>query len=361
MVPRIPKLKVMLFNAENLFLLSDSKFEKEHLSLSEASWQKLSTSIYENKPLSKLKAIQKIIETINPDLILFCEVGGLESLRNFNTLFLSEQFSPALIEGNSDRNIDVGFLVRKNLGFYFDLISNKNRSLDFWYPHELEYNDHFEQNPELPLEISTNKLSKLIPSHRFSRDVVELRLFENDPKKPFLIFLLTHLKSRLDPQSIDPNGFSRRQAELNSLISIYEELENEFNFQVPIAVCGDFNGQAIREKPDQEFKALFEKTSLRDVCDLAQIPIENRATFYQVSRSNKSDGKQIDFAFLSPRLQAYLVKSSVQVYRYINHLGVPLDPPKSIDAKSNLPSDHYPLIFELENIPLRTKSSPFNS
>lgn len=347
MSPVITNLKVLLLNAENLFLLSDQKLTLDHLSLTEAAWQKLSTSIYDNKSLLKLRALAHIFKTENPDLILFCEVGGLESLKNFNHLFLNDAYSPALIEGNSDRHIDVGFLVRKEIGFYFDVISNKNRSLNFLYPHEIEYNRHH-QNSES---------AKLYTSHKFSRDVAELHFFEKDPNKPFLITLLTHLKSRLDPQFVDPNGFERRRAELGSLVEIYQELETKYKGQVPILVAGDFNGQATKQEPEPEFAELYSKTNLIDVCDLASLSKEQRATYFQVSRSNRAEGRQIDYCFLSPRLQAHLKPGSVRVHRYQDHKGLPLDPPTSLDAKSLLPSDHYPLIFELEQIPVISPSS----
>lgn len=342
MIPVISQMKVMVLNAENLFLLSDQKLTPEHVKLDQAQWNRLSTSIFENKPLIKLNAISKIILTEKPDLIMLCEVGGLESLQNFNELFLNNEYSPALIEGNSNRNIDVGFLLKKNQPFYFDIISNKNRPIQYLYPHE-------RQSLESGYPI---KGGKVTVSHKFSRDAVELHLFQRDRSQPFLIFVLTHLKSRLDPENIDPSGFERRQAELKTLMEIYQELEAKFKGQVPIAVAGDFNGNASATETDTEFKSLYETTKLRDVCDIAGLARDKAATFYQVGRSSKVDGKQLDYCFLSPLLAGYLDPSSVQVYRYVDHLGLPLDPPTTLDAKMNLPSDHYPLLFTLKNIPL---------
>lgn len=338
----LPSLKVLLLNAENLFLLSDQPISADHLKLDQIQWNRLSTSIYENKPLEKAKALGKLIVGENPDIVLLCEVGGLESLQNFNRLFLNEQYSPALIEGNSDRNIDVGFLVRKNIGFYFDIITNKNRPINYLYPHERQSNE------------TGYSIKKVVSgSHRFSRDVAELHLFRSDREKPFLIFLLTHLKSRLDPDGIDPNGFERRQAELHTLLEIYKELETKFAGQVPIAVAGDLNGNASRVATDPEFHEIYKSTQLKDVCELANLAAEHTPTFYQVGRSSKPEGKQLDYCFLSPSLAPYLDPTTVQVYRYKDHLGLPFDPPTTLEAKMQLPSDHYPVIFTLKNIPLR--------
>ena len=47
-------LKFMLLNAENLFLLFDKKPDASVLNQAdEAQWQKLSSSVYENKSLKK--------------------------------------------------------------------------------------------------------------------------------------------------------------------------------------------------------------------------------------------------------------------------------------------------------------------
>lgn len=332
-------LKFCLLNAENLFLMFDRTPGKEVLDLKEAQWQRLSTSIYENKPLKKTQEIANALKEIDADIIMLCEVGGFESLKNFNLLFMDDAYSPCLIEGNSERNIDVGFLIRKGLPFFFDLQSNKHRPINYLYPHERESLAHG----------YTVKGGKVTGSHKFSRDVAELRLFKQDKEKPFLIVLLAHLKSRLDPDRIDPNGFERRQAELRTMLEIYRELE-VVHPQLPVIMAGDFNGNASATNTDEEFKDLYSLTQLKDVLEVANLPQEHRATFYQVRNGARADGKQIDYAFLSPSLQGSLKVGSVQVFRYRDEFGSEHSIPRSLDAKLSLPSDHYPLVFEIENL-----------
>lgn len=318
-------LKILLLNAENLFLLFDQKPPEDVHLLDENQWQKLSTSVFDNKPLYKLIELKKLIETEKPDILMFCEVGGAESLSHFNHYFLNQQYSTALIEGNSDRHIDVGFLISKKLALYFDLQSNKNRPLQFSY------------EPEGP-------------SLKFSRDAAELRLFTTDKEKPFLIFLLTHLKSHLDPEKKDPQGQRRRTAELKTLIEIYLELEQSFP-KVPIVVAGDFNGNASKIGTDPEFSDLYQKTQLEDVLELAQVKPELRWTFYQVRMGGgRQEGKQLDYVFLNSQLKAHLKKPTCRVLRYKDEYGFDLDWPLTLEAKLRLPSDHYPLLFELEKI-----------
>lgn len=327
-------LKFCFINAENLFLLFDEIPTTDVLKLDETKWQRLSSSIYENKSLNKCRELARALKDINADVVMLCEVGGFESLKNFNDLFLDGTYSPILTEGNSDRNIDVGFLIRKNMPFYFDLQSNKHRPINYLYPHERD---------------SVSSVNTPATSHKFSRDVAELRLFKKDVEKPFLGILLTHLKSRLDPEGIDPKGYERRQAELLTLIDIYREFV-EKHPGTPSMVVGDFNGNAGLNNTDEEFKPLYEKTELKDVLEITGLSPENRATFYQVRSTSRTEGRQIDYCFMAPTLASHLKNNSAFVYRYKDEFGMDLGIPMTLDAKLKLPSDHYPIVFEIENL-----------
>jgi endonuclease/exonuclease/phosphatase family metal-dependent hydrolase len=332
------QLKFGLFNVENLFLLFDQEIPAHFQKLNEAQWQKLSNSVYENKTLVKCNSIAQIIKENDPDIMMLCEVGGSDSLHNFNKLFLDNKYNVALIEGNSDRNIDVGYLIKKDVSFFFDIASNKNRPLNFLYPHE--------------------KLSKKtgysIKGHSqfFSRDCVELRLFTQAKESPFMVLLLTHLKSRLDPERIDPGGTERRSAELRTAVDIYKELKNQHP-NTPIILSGDMNGFAGKPDTDPEFLPLYSETDLEDVLELACLSIDKRSTFYQIKNGAKAEGKQIDYCFISSHLKDKLVTQDVKVYRYKDEFGFAFDNPKTMDEKGRLASDHYPLFFTLENIEYR--------
>ncbi len=323
-------MKVCLWNVENLFILSDTGLTADHLKLDETQWQKLSVSLHPNKSLKKTFAIANILKELDADLVMLCEVGGQESLKNFNEHFLRDQnYATALIEGNSDRHIDVGFLIKKSLPCYFDLSTNKNRLIQFLYSHERHLGMEF--------------------SRKFSRDVAELKLFTKDRENPFLLVLLTHLKSHLDPEGIDFSGRERREAELKALVDIHLELLKKFP-KTPQMVCGDFNGFAGRPNTDKEFLDLHLRTQLVDVLDIAQVPLDKRFSHLQFRTNQKTDGKQIDFSFLTPDLSPLLKANSGKMYRFRDEYGFEQDLPQTLDAKFLLPSDHYPLIFELEKI-----------
>lgn len=181
---------------------------------------------------------------------------------------------------------------------------------------------------------------------------MELRLFKKSQDEPFLILLLTHLKSRLDKEHIDPNGFERRAAELKTMLEIFKELEQK-NPMVPIIVCGDMNGNAMSVNTDEEFKPIYSETQLKDSLELCSVEVEKRWTYVQVKATSRSEGRQIDYCFLNPSAAAWLKENSSQVYRYKDMFGFALDQPQSLDAKFQLPSDHYPLYFTLEKLPTK--------
>ena len=134
------------------------------------------------------------------------------------------------------------------------------------------------------------------------------------------------------------------------MVEIYQELYDKHP-KAPIIVAGDFNGNASLTNTDEEFRPLYEQTKLKDVLEWSNTPATARSTFYHVRSGLRADGRQIDFCFLPPELEPLLNKNATLVYRFKDERGLEIDVPHSIDAKLNLPSDHYPLVFEIDNLP----------
>lgn len=317
--------KIAQLNAENLFLFLDDATARDWRKMSEKEWQKLSTATTPNKSLIKTIWLADSLLSIDADLVCLNEVGGQESLNNFARLFLNDRYVPHLIEGNSDRGIDVGYLVRKGFPGRAELRTHKDRPLQFLYPHEVQ------REGEPPIK-----------THYFSRDCAEMRIFKEDSEQPALIVLLVHLKSKLDPDGIDPQGRGRRQAEMKTLVEIYLELRQEF-VGVPMIVTGDFNGTAARAHLAEEFQDLA-STDLESVVDLAGLEAEAAATQLQFLRGGQINGLQIDYIFISPELKAHLIPQQVEVFRYRSDLDVPLPLPKTLEQRIHMPSDHYPVV-----------------
>lgn len=318
--------RIAQLNAENLFLFLDDSADRDWRKMTEKEWQKLSKASVPNKSLLKTLWLADSLLAIDADLIFLCEVGGEESIKNFAHHFLKDAYTPHLIEGNSDRGIDIGYLVKKDFPYKVELRSYKDRPLKFHYPHEDE---------------ATRR------THYFSRDCAELRVYKEGSATPALVCLSVHLKSKLDPEGIDPEGKDRRAAELASLVEIYKEIRSEPG-QPPVLVAGDFNGCARRANIAPEFQALV-STDLESMQDILERDGPDAATQLQFNRSAQIQWLQIDYIFMSPELKTHLIPNGCEVFRYRSELNVALPLPTTLDQRLNLPSDHYPVVATFTN------------
>lgn len=322
--PEKNPLTLMQFNVENLFLFLDRYGGEDFDKIDEYKWQSFNSATVANKPLEKLKGLAQCIFDIAPDILMLNEVGGKESLQNFNHYFLHNSYDVQLIEGNSDRGIDVGYLVKKELGYKPILLTHKERPIDFHYAHEEPNKRRF----------------------YFSRDVLELRLFEPQGHSPALTFLLTHLKSKLDPHGLDPLGKGRREAELKALAKVYNEVQSELGDEAKIVVAGDMNGVASPLNTDSEFVSLYETTDLVESLEISAVSPNERFTQTQIFPGQAPEQFQIDYIFVSKAL-APLVKRAY-VYRFKDAWGEPLPAPTLLEQRAALPSDHYPVVAEID-------------
>jgi hypothetical protein len=335
------RIRLVEFNVENLFLYLDHYKGQDLATVTDKEWKSFSSSTIANKPLKQVRELTRVVTDLDPDILMLCEVGGVESLSNFSKLFLGDRYSPYLIEGNSDRGIDIGYLVKRSLPFTYDLVSHKHRSIDFLYPHERQ----------TQLTGFEHLRSAKIVSHKFSRDVLELRVFEGESSpEPVLILLLVHLKSQLDRDRIDPGGRDRRKAELEKLIKIRQEIVDEFEGRVPVVLSGDFNGSAMRPSPEPEFEAIYRESDLEDALEWAKQPNDERFTYMQLSNSRTRPGinKQLDYVFLPAALGRRVNVDETWVYRFKDEYGMTMMLPRNFNEKKFLASDHYPVVVTLD-------------
>lgn len=310
------KLKVVVLNAENLFVFMDRWNGVDLRLMTEPGWQLSNSGLLDNKPLVKLHDLARSIMALDADLILLTEVGGLTSLQNFNQYFLGNTYQCFLEEGNSDRGIDMGYLLRGN----WDTKIKSHR--DYPLPH-----------PKI---------------QRFSRDVLLLELsFEG---QVWFNVLLVHLKSKLNMRGEDFEGRTRRAIEVRALAQLVHEMDPK----IPLLLGGDFNGIAQLKDPEPEFLPLYHLAGLKDVAEVASVPDEERFSYIHF-RSGTRILQQLDYLFLNSLAQAMVIANSVVFPRYQDSQGNPLPVPKTFDQKKYLPSDHFPLYaeFDLGQHPLR--------
>lgn len=316
----------MVLNAQDLFLFMDLYNGEEVLNLTEPEWQKMGISLKGNKSLEKCKELAKCITDNEADIVMVCEVGGPESLEHFAKHILKGEYVSYSLPSNSDRGIDLGYLVKRNLPFKFNLKSHKDRLLR----------------------------SKIY--HYFSRDVLELAIGDDDEVK--MVLLLTHLKSKLDMKKEDYEGRSRRQVEMRGVLDLFLELKDKY--QCPIFIGGDFNGNATEVDTEQEFEQIYHLTDLKDICSWEQIPIQERVSYFHFNRSGNRISQQLDYLFVPAQWSSLLVPGSVTFPHYKNLSGMPLPLPDGHEKKAILPSDHLPLLAKFRLPPKNTgKRWPF--
>jgi endonuclease/exonuclease/phosphatase family metal-dependent hydrolase len=309
-------LKICEYNVENLFI-SMEYYEGDDLrTLSEERWANAALPQLKDrqKPLKRVWGVAEAIRDIDPDIVLLVEVGGLESLENFNHYFLDGTYDAHFVAGNARRGIDLAFLVRKGLELKADTRSNR----------------------DFPIEV-TGWTGKHV--EHFSRDVAELRLAEANGQLR-LILLLTHLKSQISTED-DIRGKDTRTAEAFALSELYRRRSIE-HAGVPILVGGDLNAEigSLELEP-------IRHTDLLDFQDLLETPREERITLVHFDYSGSPAPLVFDYLFVSPGLANRIVREESYVYRYKNFYGVPDPLPENRPQRWLMPSDHYPLVLTL--------------
>lgn len=331
----------MTYNVQDLFLQTAYQIDPEHTeTLSDSHWALLAEPDQELKPLSKLKAIARVIRDEDPDCVCLSEVGGASALNDFNQIFLAGDYLPFITPGSSQRGIENAFLLKKGLPMTASVVSHRDWPIAFKYLHEedpaayavtaliAEYHDL--GHPE---------------DRRLSRDMPVLHLYHRQGRC-CLSVVAVHLKSGFDPHGFDPGGEKQRAAEVQALIAIYARLRQERGAEHPVVVAGDFNGNASREGTAPEFLPIYAETDLEDALYLAGLPRYERLT-HVTFFGRKTTARQLDYVLLSKSLHGRIVPGGSYVHRYAEG-GNALMEPFSFRDRDLLPSDHYPVLCTLD-------------
>ena len=239
-----PSLRIATFNAENFYMLIDRDYSQEAFeSLSNVEYLGMNTSIFNpNKDLGKIADIAGIILAEDFDFVALCEVGGMESLANFNHYYLDDRYECHLHEENSKRGIFVGALVRKGK---FTRVRARNMEGDF------------------------------------SRNLLRVSLWAGAVEMQFFV---VHLKSLLGQDL----GIEKRIREVEEITALVRHRN--------CVVLGDFNGILIRGEQQFEYEP-FLALPFRDVLDALQVPPGSRFTHFYF-RGGPSFN-QLDYIFCS--------------------------------------------------------------
>jgi len=312
-------LSILCFNLENFFLTSESLAP--------------SRGLVNLKDKSKVDDIARMIKEIDLDVCALSEVGGSTSLEHFNKNYLNDKYDVHLIEGNSDRGIEVGYLVKKELPFKINLFSHKNKELNFIYP-----NDEIENQKSLDKggEITHGK-------QKFSRNVLELELIHNSSTKQFNIFLV-HFKSQWDRRGDDFRGKGHRKAEADGLVEIVKERKKS-SPDSHIILTGDFNGRVKGETEDPEFDSL-RLMNFKDILEFKDLPQEKKYSMVQFNQ-NQREFIQLDYILMLDETQNLIEKEKSGLVRFKDPKGNQIPLPRTLYDRNRLPSDHFPLVLTL--------------
>jgi len=282
-------IRIATFNAENFYLLLDRDYSSEEFGLiSNTDYLDMNKSIYNrNKDLDKIAAIARTILEQDFDFVGLCEVGGLETLVNFNRYYLDGLYECHLHQENSTRGIFVGALVKKGL---FTYVRAKNMA------------GAYSRNL-LKLTLGLGPGLGPEPTRRQSLGSGSSEL----------VIFVVHLKSQYGQDL----GIEQRIREVRQLTRLLGRRA--------CIVMGDFNGILIRGEQQFEFEPLLE-LPFRDVQEALGIPVAERFThFYFGARPNFS---QLDYILCSEDIQ---VLDGGVIGDII---------PVNYEQRSRLPSDH---------------------
>lgn len=254
--------------------------------------------------------------------MFLCEIGGEDSLIKLKQS-LPHSYRHYYTEGNSDRGIGLGFLIKE----------------DFAPTRFITHTD--EVLP--PITVEDRKSPR-----KFSRDAAELWLCD-DNSNPRLIIWGVHLKSAQDRSGGDWRGIRQRSAEIRGLVKLSQMRQAQFP-GIDQWIAGDFNGKVYGTEADQEFEHLLVKLpNHHDLLERQGVPHSQRWSFVMPGAS-ESTPTQLDYLFLptSTPMPEPQHSGMVQLWQRIGTSG---GWAKSSAERDLWPSDHLPLLATWQNKP----------
>jgi len=269
------------------------------------------------KPEWQTKGLADAILEVQPDFIMLQEVEGQESLDRFIRRYLNNAYKAYMPPTNDGRQIGNAFLVRHGMG-----IKVKRESFT-----------------DLTWKNMTGRKEKI-----FTRNFPLFKIYIENHDSPKMIVAGVHYKSKRDRVK-DPRSFYKRQKEAEESVRILEEVQLEHP-STPIVIMGDFNSSRDKEELDS-----FKRLDLVDLSDKPERFIDEHnlgdSTFvFFPGDRDEVVRESLDGAFLSSDLDSFI--QSYFVYRYKDEDGQVKPLPSTLAERHENPSDHYPVVFDLD-------------
>jgi endonuclease/exonuclease/phosphatase family metal-dependent hydrolase len=304
----ISKIRIMAYNVQDMFNFNAPRDSRPRNMRA--------------KPLAAASGIAEAIRESDPDIVVMEEVEGPDTAADFVRMYLRGAYDVYFIEGNDGRQLDVGFLVKKDLNVSVVEETHKDET----------WNDPTSQNQE-----------KLL----FSRDLPALILRASGRNEPALIILGTHNKSKRN-RGRDKESNILRAAQYKGAQRIIEGYHSQYGEDTPIILAGDFNTDTVNDPAIAPVKKV-----MTDAFDLLpQTPSdEERVTHtFHGGKNAPASKRQLDAIMVNPALASAVVSAKVYRYKYSNGQTKPL--PESWNQRNENPSDHFPVVIEVSTEPM---------
>lgn len=301
----IKELKIVSYNVENL---------NWHVGRFDRTEANRLTPVPGRGPLAKpeheLQEIRKILQNSNPDLVVLQEVEDILALEQLAKKDLAGRYQAFLIEGNDERGIDIGFLIKTDLPIFVETITHK----------DVTYSDPADNNADVRL---------------FSRDLPALVLRTAPQEKPFMILLGNHAKSKRDRPG-DPQSMALRTTQYQAVNQIITQFEAQYGENTPIFLAGDFNTDV---RSASEIDPIRQTT--RSAFDELKVSIDQRITHSYFPNGGGPVYSQLDD--MRANLAGQNLFRAARVIRYQDKNGNILPLPQTYEERQKQPSDHSPI------------------
>lgn len=312
------QLVIMTYNVENLFVTEIDRttgIDNKEASKKKKKPAPKAEGENEIKSPESLDGVAKAIKDVNPDIIIAEEVDNLHALETLNVTRLNGEYECFLIEGNDQRGIDVGFMVKKDL----PLIVEEETHKDFMW-----------MDP-----VSGDKVKI------FSRDLPNLNIRTHADEDPVIIIFGNHAKSKRD-RAGDKESNKFREAQYEAAANIISSYEKQYP-KAHIIMAGDFNTDLQKSNEVKPVKAI-----LHDAFDVAQKTLSPKE---RITHSLHLNGQPVAYSQLDGLLVSDSMKDIVveaNIYRYKNADGSVKPLPKTFEDRAKNPSDHMPPWMSLD-------------
>lgn len=268
----------------------------------------------------KAQKLADIILDQRPDVMTLQEVYSSETLKIFNSHFLKDRYIPFVIETVSSSGMNIGFLVKRDLDLDIEVLRT---------------------GQEMWRDPATGRKDKV-----FDREFPGLVFRQPGKTKPALVVFANHGKSMAD-RTGDPRSEMIREEQFRRMPKIALERQKHYGRDVAVVIAGDFNADLRSAGLPAPLKKDF-----FDAFDLNPTPreVEEKITHTFHPHRGVTQGLEMDAFFVNRNLRGHIL--SARTYRFRDEGGKPLPLPDSLILREQNPSDHYPIVIDIEMLPL---------